>query len=179
MVNNRVSLASKVCIIALALFLLPAFVFAQQPSYGFHKGDYEFTLSGSGSSDKDLDNTVFATSFGIGYFFTDNFEAAVRQGIAFADFPGDNGWAGSTMLAVDYHIDLERFQPLIGVSAGYIYGNSESGVNDTWAGGPEAGVKYFINQTTFVSLLVQYNFSFRDDFDEGLFIYGLGLGVRF
>jgi hypothetical protein len=50
---------------------------------------------------------------------------------------------------------------------------------DTWAGGPEAGVKYFINQTTFVSLLVQYQFSFRDAFNEGMFIYGLGLGVRF
>jgi len=179
MVNNKVSLIAKVSIVVVALLLLPAFVFAQQPSYGFHKGDYEFTLSGSGTSDNNLDDTVFATSFSLGYFFTDNFEAALRQSIVFNDLPGDNGWGGSTNLAVDYHFDLARFQPLIGASVGYIYGNDESGIRDTWAGGPEAGVKYFINDTTFVSLLVQYQFSFRDAFDEGLFIYGLGLGVRF
>jgi len=179
MVNNKVSLIAKVSIVVVALLLLPAFVFAQQPSYGFHKGDYEFTLSGSGASDNDLDNTVFATSFGLGYFLTDYFEAALRQSIVFNDLPGDNGWGGSTNLAIDYHFDLARFQPLIGASVGYIYGNDESGIRDTWAGGPEAGVKYFINETTFVSLLVQYQFSFRDAFDEGLFTYGLGLGVRF
>lgn len=179
MVNNKVPLIAKVCIVAVALFLLPAFVFAQQPSYGFHKGDYEFTLSGSGTNDHNLDNTVLTTSFGLGYFFTDNFEGSLRQGISFVDLPGDNGWGGTTNLAVDYHFDLARFQPLIGASVGYIYGNDESGIRDTWAGGPEAGVKYFINETTFVSFLVQYHFSFKDDFDKGLFIYGLGLGVRF
>jgi len=180
MVMNRVSLIAKVCIVAVALLLVPSFVLAQQPAaYGFHKGDREFTLSGSGTTDNDFDNTTFTTSFSLGYFFTDNFEGVFRQGISFSDLPGDNSWGGSTNLAVDYHLDLARFQPLIGVSIGYIYGNDESGIRDTFAGGPEAGVKYFINETTFVSLLVQYQFSFRDAFDEGLFTYGLGLGVRF
>jgi hypothetical protein len=128
MVNNKVPLIAKVCIVVVALLLLPAFVLAAQPTYGFNKGDYEFTLSGSGTSDNDLDNTVFSTSFGLGYFFTDNFEGALRQSVSFNDFPGANGWSGSTSLAVDYHFDLERFQPLIGASAGYIYGNSKSGV---------------------------------------------------
>ncbi len=179
MVNKKVPLIAKVCIVVVALLLLPAFVFAQQPSYGFHKGDREFTLSGSGTSGHDLDNTVFTTSLSLGYFLTDNFEGALRQSLSFNDIPGDNSWMGSTNLAVDYHFNLARFQPLIGASVGYIYGNHESGVRDTWAAGPEAGVKYFINETTFVSLLVQYQISFRDAFDEGLFSYGLGLGVRF
>jgi len=176
MVNNKVPLIAKVCIVAVALFLLPTFVFAQQPSYGFHKGDLEFSLSGRGASDNNVDNTNFAISAGLGYFFTDNLEGELRQSIVFFDTPGDNFWSGSTELAADYHFDLDRFQPLIGASIAYNYGDD---ITDTWAGGPEAGVKYFINETTFVRALVQYQFFFRDSFSDGNFIYGLGLGVRF
>jgi len=176
MVNNKVPLIAKVCIVAVALLLLPTFVFAQQPSYGFHKGDLEFSLFGRGSSDNNVDNTNFSVSAGLGYFFTDNLEAELRQNILFVDTPGDNFWAGSTELAADYHFNLGRIQPLIGASIAYNYGDD---ITDTWAGGPEAGVKYFINQTTSVRALVQYQFPFKDSFNDGNFIYGLGLGVRF
>ncbi|MFZ3137980.1 MAG: outer membrane beta-barrel protein [Thermodesulfovibrionales bacterium] len=176
MVNNKVPLIAKVCIVVVALLLLPAFVFAQQPSYGFHKGDREFSIFGRGYSDNNVDNTVFTTSLSLGYFFTDNLEAELRQSLSFIDTHGDNFWGGSTELAADYHFDLDRFQPLIGASIAYNYGDD---ITDTWAGGPEAGVKYFINETTFIRALVQYQFPFRDSFNDGNFIYGLGLGVRF
>ena len=176
MVNKKVSVIAKVCIVAVALLLLPAFVFAQQPKWGFHKGDREFSISGSGSSDNNVDNTVFSISAGLGYFFTDNLEGELRQRIDFVDTPGDNFWGGSTELAADYHFNLGRIQPLIGASFGYIYGDD---ITDSWAGGPEAGAKIFINETTFVRAVVQYQFPFRDSFDDGRFIYGLGLGVRF
>jgi hypothetical protein len=176
MVNSKVPLIAKVCIVVVALLLLPAFVSAEQPTYGFHKGDLEFSIFGRGSSDNNVDNTNFSISAGLGYFFTDTIEAELRQNIIFIDTPGDNFWGGSTELAADYHFDLDRFQPLIGVSIAYNYGDD---IRDTWACGPEAGVKYFINQTTFVRTLVQYQFPVSDSFNDGNFIYGLGLGVRF
>jgi len=175
MMNNKVPLIAKVCIVAVALFLLPAFVFAQEPSYGFHKADYEFTLSGNGSSDHSLRRTNFATSLSLGYFFTDNFEGALRQDIGINQ--GGSSWNGATTLAIDYHFNLGRVQPLIGASFGYQYGDR---LKDQWAGGPEAGVKVFINQTTFIRALIQYTFPVTESFlSDGRFIYGLGLGVRF
>jgi hypothetical protein len=177
MVNSKVSLIAKVCIVAVALFLLPAFVFAEQPGYGFHTGDREFTLSGSGSSDHSLRRTDFATSLGLGYFFSDNFEGAIRQDIGLNDRAGSS-WSGATTLAIDYHFKLGSVvQPLIGASFGYSYGDR---IKDQWGAGPEAGVKVFINGTTFVRALVQYEFPVAESFkSDGRFIYGLGLGVRF
>jgi hypothetical protein len=176
MVNSKVSLIAKVCIVAVALCLLPAFVFAAEPTYGFHKGDREFTLSGSGSSDHSLRRTDFTTSLSVGYFLTDNFEGSFRQDIGINCREGSS-WDGATALAIDYHFNLGRVQPLIGVSAGYSYGDR---IKDQWVAGPEAGVKVFINQTTFVRAQVQYEFPVAESFkSDGRFIYGLGLGVRF
>ena len=176
MVKNKVPLIAKVCIVAVALFLLPAFVFAQEPSYGFHKRDYEFTLSGSGSSDHSLRRTDFTTSLSLGYFFTDNFEGALRQDIGINNRE-DSSWDGATALAIDYHFNLGRVQPLIGASFGYSYGDR---IDDEWGAGPEAGLKIFINQTTFIRALIQYTFPVQESFlSDGRFIYGLGLGVRF
>jgi hypothetical protein len=176
MVNNKVSLITKVCLIAVVVFLLPVFASAEQPTYGFHKTDYEFTLSGSGSSDHNLRRTDFATSLGLGYFFTDNFEAAVRQDFGLNDRQGSS-WSGATTLAIDYHFNLGRIQPLFGANFGYTYGDR---IDDQWVAGPEAGVKVFINQTTFIRALVQYEFPVAQSFlSDGRFIYGLGLGVRF
>jgi hypothetical protein len=180
--KSKMSFISRLGLIVVFLFVLPVFAFAQQPDYGFLKGDKTFTLSGAGSSDNDFDNTVFTTSFSLGYFFTDNFEGSLRQDVSFVDAPGDNLWNGATQLVVDYHFDLARFQPLLGASIGYLYGDN---VKDQFIAGPEAGVKWFINQTTYITALVQYQFLLDDDdgiddnFDDGRFVYGLGIGVRF
>lgn len=176
MMNNKVPLIAKVCIVVVALLLLPAFVLAEQPTYGFHKGDREFTLSGSGSSDHSLRRTDFTTSLSVGYFFSDGFEGSLRQDIGI-NSREDSSWDGATALAIDYHFNLGRVQPLIGASMGYSYGD---GIDDQWGAGPEAGVKIFINQTTFVRALAQYVFPVAGSFkSDGQFIYGLGLGVRF
>ena len=176
MMNNKVSLIAKVCIVVVALLLLPAFVLADQPTYGFHKGDREFTLSGSGSSDHSLRRTDFTTSLSLGYFFSDAFEGSLRQDIGINSREGSS-WDGATALAIDYHFNLGRVQPLIGASFGYSYGDR---IKDKWGAGPEAGLKIFINQTTFIRALAQYEFPVDGSFkSDGGFIYGLGLGVRF
>jgi hypothetical protein len=176
MANSKVSLIAKACIVAVALFLLPAFVSAEQTNYSFNKGDREFTLSGSGSSDNSVKHTDFTTSFSLGYFLMKNFEGAIRQDIGFNDRE-DSSWHGATSLAVDYHINLGRVQPLIGASFGYSYGES---IKDEWVTAPEVGMKIFINETTFIRALVQYAFPISGSVnDDGRFIYGLGLGVKF
>jgi hypothetical protein len=71
--------------------------------------------------------------------------------------------------------------PYVGANIGYVYGD---GVHDTFEAGPEGGVKFFVNSTTFIKLGVEYEFFFDkgDDtsnaFSDGQFIYSLGIGFR-
>lgn len=143
---------------------------------------WELLISGSGSSDNDFDAGGFGVNVQVGYFILDGLELALRQGITFADSGSESSWAGTTRVAVDYHFNLDRWQPFIGAQIGYVYGED---VHDTWQAGPEAGVKYFIKEEAFIYGLVEYQFFFDDAgdadsaFDDGQFVYTLGVGFTF
>ena len=161
----------------LGFFLAPCAAMAQ-----FQMGDKELTLNGNGSSDDDFDNTVFSVEAGLGYFFNKNLEGLVRQGVSVVDIPGSNDlWNASTRLGLDYHFDLQQWQPFLGASIGYLYGDS---VEETFIAGPEVGVKAFVNTTTFILASVEYQILFEDadeaddQFDDGRFVYNLGIGFR-
>jgi hypothetical protein len=165
-------------VVSLLCLVLPAATFAQ----GFTQGDKVLSLGGSGASDKDFADNVFTFEGSLGYFFTDNIEGAVRQGVAFNNTSSDdNDWAAATRAALDYNFDLGRWWPFVGGSFGYIYGDA---VSDTWVAGPEAGLRYFANETTYIQGLIEYEFFFdngddvSDAFDDGRFVYTLSLGFR-
>lgn len=159
-----------------------AMLSASTLSFGnFKQGDWELTLGGSGSNDNDFDAGGGSVSGSLGYFLTDNFEIALRQTVSYANTGDDSAWNGSTRGAIDFHFDLGRWQPFIGVNIGYLYGDNTT---DTWEAAPEGGVKYFVNDTTFIFAMAEYQFFFRDAgdadeaFDDGQFVYSLGLGFR-
>jgi len=83
-------------------------------------------------------------------------------------------------VAADYNFDFGKWVPFAGANFGYSYGNH--GYEDTFEVAPEAGLKYFLNTTTFVFGLAEYEIFFRNghgaDFDRGSWVYSLGLGVR-
>lgn len=172
MFNRIIAVAGLLCLV------LPATTFAQ----GFTQGDKVLFLGGSGSSDDEFDNNAFTFEGSLSYFFTDNLEGALRQGLTYSDIEdGGSNWAGATRVALDYNFDAGRWWPFVGASFGYIYGDL---VNDTFVAGPEAGLKYFVNETTFIMGLVEYEFFFDegdeadDAFDDGRFVYTLAMGVR-
>lgn len=142
---------------------------------------WELIISGGGSNDKDFDNGGFNLNVEAGYYFTPELFVGVRQGIGFADF-GDSSWSGSTSAAFDYHFNFERLRPFLGVSFGGIYGDD---VEETFIAGPEAGVKYYVKNDTFIYGRVAYEFLFEDAddaddaFDEGRFVYVVGIGFNF
>ena len=152
----------------LGMLAVPAVSNAQ-----FKQGDWEFTLSGSGSNDKDFETGAFTVAGSGGYFLNDQVEVGLRQGITWGD--GGSSWDGDTRVFADYHFDLDRWQPFVGANLGYIYGDN---VDDAWIAGPEAGVKYFVNSTTFIQLSAAYEFDLNNGFDGGSFFYGLGIGFR-
>ena len=161
----------KFVLVALfAMFLVPAAAQAQ-----YDEGDWEMFVSGSGASDSGFDNTSLSATASIGYFFNDNLEAGVRQGITFVDTDaGGSDFAASTAGFVDFHFDLDRWQPFVGAFVGYAYGD---GVDDDGNFGPEGGVKYFVNSTTFIAGTVQYVVPFDSDNDE-FWQYSIAVGWK-
>lgn len=172
------------CIMA-AMGLAAGLAGAQQDDmeeYGFMKEDWTMTLGGNGTSDKDFDTTIATVELGLEYFLTDTVAGAVRQGVSAVDQPGENAWNGSTRLALDYFFPVSPVVPYLGANLGYIYGD---GVEESFIGGPEGGIRAFVSESTFINFMVEYQFLFEDAdgadeaFDDGRFVYTMGLGVRF
>jgi len=164
------------------VMIVLSMVFVVPNAMAYKEGDLELTLGGSGSSDESLNGIVANIEAGLGYFMTQNFETIWRQGISFADMPGSNDWNGSTRLAFDYNFDRWRWYPYLGANIGYLYGDT---VEEQFIAGPEAGVKYFVNPTTYIIGGVEYQFLFTkanqadNNFDDGRFVYIIGIGFVF
>ena len=147
---------------------------------------WELTLVGSGASDEEFDSNAIGATAQVGYYFTDAMQANLRQ--SFSTSGGDTTegtWSASTAVGFDYHFDFgqdQRIIPFVGVAVGYNYGDD---TNDTFFAGPEAGVKFYVNDTTFIFGQVAYQFFFEDSddaddaFEDGSFVYSIGVGFRF
>lgn len=169
----------KVIVIA-ALCLLPVVARAQSAH-----GPFELELGGSGSNGPNFNGFDAAIDGSFGYFFTDVFEVSLKQTAAYNDI-GGVGWNASTRVGLDANIplgDSGQFMPYVGANIGYAYGHP---FHDTFEAAPEAGLKMFVNATTFVYVSVEYQFFFDQHtssagaaFHNGEFLYGLGLGFRF
>lgn len=146
-------------------------------------GSREITIGGSGSADNSLDDSGGGISLSYGKYTSDRVMWSLRQTINYSNPEGDStSWNGSTRIAADYHFGDNRLRPLLGANVGYIYGD---GVNDTWAAGLEGGLKYYVNDTTFVYGLLEYAWLFDDTddvddtFDDGRYLWSVGVGFNF
>jgi len=147
---------------------------------GLNAGDWEIVLAGSGGNDNNFDVGSFALAGSVGHFLSDSSEIGVRQSVLFSDF-GNSNWNGSTRLFYDYPLlPGSEVRPLIGANIGGVYGDT---VKDTFAAAPEVGFKFFLSPDAFLLLLAEYQFYFdstnnvNNGFDNGAFVYTLGIGV--
>jgi hypothetical protein len=163
-----------------ALCLIPAATAHAQTV----ENPWELTLGGGGFNSEDFDGFAARVDASVGYYFNEAWEVSLRQSITFDDFTGST-FDGSTRVALDVHFplgDRSQWVPFIGAEIGYVYGDS---VNDTFMAGPEAGLKYYVNSTTFVFVMAEYQFFFDsgdeadDAISDGQFLYTLGIGFRF
>jgi hypothetical protein len=161
--------------------LLPTMVMAQP-----EQGDWELTLQGGGFSDRDWNTHAFSAGVGVGYFLSREAEVGVRQGLAWTRVPstrdqfgnrirGTNSFDGVTRGFFDWHFDLDQFQPFIGVTAGYRYGD---GTRDSWVAGLEGGLKYYLHRNTFIYGMAEYQWLLRGRARDGGWVYSLGLGTN-
>ena len=148
-------------------------------------GNWELTLAGIGTSNQDFDEHALGANIGVGYFVFDGLELSLRQTISYVTGSDSDSTDASTTVALDWHLgfgDRRQWQPFIGAHVGYYYGDTFS---DTFEYGPEAGLKYFVNDTTFLYFRAEYQM-FSDTFGGGggsdqdrQFLYGVGIGFRF
>jgi len=146
-------------------------------------GDREVTLSGGGSSDKDFNDTVMSINGSWGTYLDESSMWGIRQTINARDSEGESvQFDGATRLFYDYHFGTGNTRPFVGLSLGGIYGEE---VDETFMGGPELGIKHWVQDKTFVTAMVEYQFLFksgsdaRDRYDDGAFFYSVGLGYNF
>ena len=152
--------------------------------YGPSEGSHEFQLSGTGTSDRGLDNGGFGVTGSYGWYLSRDLQLGIRQSVNWVSVErADDRLNGTTRGFADYHFNVtDRFRPFVGASVGVIYGD---GVKETGIIGPEIGVKYYLNQSTFVVGQMEYQYLFDDgdeidnNFDNGAFAYTLGLGLNF
>jgi hypothetical protein len=155
---------------ALLLVLLIPLAAPAQPAIG----DYEITLSGSGTAAKDFGDGAFGASIGVGKFIEPNVELGVRQSLAYVS---DGAlWFASTRFALDLHVTLGKAQPFVGASIGLDYGTDAKTV---WSFAPEAGLKWYLagGGRAFLYASIAYDIVFDSDIDNR-FVFNLGVGFN-
>lgn len=159
------------------LLILPAAANAGE----FKQGDRTFTLSGSGTSDKNFDSSAVSIEAQFGYFTKNNWELSFRQKIGYVKQESSE-WDFTSRIAADYYLDTVKFKgrlknmkAFVGASIGYYYDDDLSG---EYMYGPEAGLKFFFNDTTFALAMISFNFVDSDDKDDR-FDYTVGIGFKF
>lgn len=147
-------------------------------------GEREFTIGGSGATNKDFDDSFGGVNFAYGWYTSETQEWVIRQSINYSN-PNNGGqaWNGSTRLAFDQHFAAHgALRPFVGANFGGVYGDR---VRDTFAAGLEAGAKYYVQPRTFVYAMAEYNWFFRrarnvdNSFSDGLFNWSVGVGFNF
>lgn len=144
----------------------------------------EFTLGGSGTSNKDMNDSQGGVEFSYGSYLSPASVLSLRQSFSYVNpANGESGWNGASRLAYDYHLNHDGFtRPFIGVSAGRVYGDM---VHDSWTAGLEAGAKFFVRSRTFIQAMVSYDWLFErghqldDRFNNGRLGWNLGMGYQF
>lgn len=143
---------------------------------GPHAGNYEATLTGTGQSNTDFDRSNFGLGGSLGYYYTKNWLFSVKQSLQVND-NGDHTLLGSrTMFQAAYQWDLAKWQPYLGMNIGGVYG---AAVSDDALFGPELGVKYYVNESTFIFANVAYEMPIDECCNDGTIPYGLGIGFNF
>lgn len=151
---------------------------------------WEVTLGGVGSNDEKFDAGGGSLSGSVGYYFSEWTQLALRHNVSYSDDLGappgvspEDVWNFQTRVAFDLHFPMPVVTPYIGALVGYIYGDSD--VDDSFAIGPEAGVKIYVQHDAFIQLGAEWVFftdrdeSIDDTFEDGQIFYFAGIGLRF
>lgn len=139
-------------------------------------GDWEATLTGSGLSDYKFKDNSLGVTGSIGYYYTDNWLFSVKQSLANQAQGNSNLINARTVFQGAYQFDMGKWQPYVGMNVGAYYG---AGVSDDASFGPEVGLKYYVNESTFLYGNMAYEVPFDNCCKGGIVPYAIGVGFNF
>ncbi|MDH3317465.1 MAG: hypothetical protein OER43_17075 [Gammaproteobacteria bacterium] len=172
-----------VCLLVLmSVLLMPVVAKGAQAA-----GDKEFQISGGFFQNQgDAWTGTASGQVSLGYYFSPKWQVGARQlGSYSLNNDIEDVWTASTTAFVHRYFwvdkDDGRLQPFLGAFAGLAY----SDVDVTGTAGPTLGVRYFVNNTTFLVTQYRYEFYFSeldagdetDDFTDGTHTLTVGFGV--
>ena len=143
---------------------------------GPHAGNYEATLTGTGQSNDDFDKSNFGVTGSVGYYYTKNWLFSIKQGLQANDNGNNTLISGRTIFQGAYQFDMGKWQPYVGLNVGGVYG---AGVHDKALFGPEVGIKYFVNESTFLFGNIAYEVPIDECCNNGNVPYSVGVGFDF
>ena len=102
---------------------------------------------------------------------------SLKQGVFHSFNAVDEGFAGRSVLSLDFAPDLGVVRPRLSLNGGGVYGH---GVQDGFVVGPELALDINLFRGFTLRPKVAYDYQFRNpDWDEGILWAGLDLGIRF
>jgi hypothetical protein len=144
---------------------------------GPRKGDWEGFIGGSGTSNGEFNDNALGVTGSIGYYVLSWMPVNLRQSYVsrFGHRVNDRHDFATTG-AIDFQGPFGRFQPFLGGFGGYTYGHQSSPII-----GPEGGIKFYVNESTFIQGLMQYGWLTDKtlEWDNGRAVYTIGLGWNF
>lgn len=162
-----------------ALFLAGAVLMPLPTAAAPVGGDSEVQVSGGAFHRQGSDSGAFNADLSYGYYLSPGWELGLRQGVNYNFI--DNGrdfWTATTTPFIHYNLQLGRFVPYVGGSIGAVYNDRDfSGVI-----GPNAGLKLFFDDQTFLNLGYRYEYFFSrfkdidNNSNHGNHIGNIGIG---
>ncbi|HSE82938.1 MAG TPA: hypothetical protein VLB01_00150 [Thermodesulfobacteriota bacterium] len=135
--------------------------FVATPSYSVQSvGSSEIQVSGGFFHAQDSNTSDLSADVSYGYYFFQPLEVGIRQGINYTFINNaDNPWLATTTPFIDYYFFADRnFQPFVGGFGGIVWNDDDI----TGTIGPEGGIKYYVNDTTFLEARYRYEWFFND-----------------
>jgi hypothetical protein len=163
---------------ALGLFLA---VLWSQPSFAAPvDGDNEIQVSGGAFHAQGSNTGSFTGDISYGYYLTPGWELGLRQAVnyTFVDH-GPDSWLATTTPFILYNFRItDILVPYLGISGGVVWNDRD--ITGTF--GPNAGLKLFVADQTFINLGYRYEWFFnnfeqaKDDRTHGNHVANIGLG---
>lgn len=164
----------------LSALAIPAIAFAEVGAQA-----EDITVQGSllANNGPDFDGFNISLQGQVEYFVSEAIGLRLTQTLGYTDV-GVDGSAlnGTTGIGASWNFNLDQWVPYVACNFGYVYGDN---VSDSLYLAPEAGVKYYANETTFVFGSVAYQWYFDSDDDvfgqsvsDGQFVYAVGIGFE-
>ena len=144
-------------------------------------GDSEIEVAAGFFHAQGSSTGAFSADLKYGYFLTRGWELGLRQGLNYNFIDGGRDfWTATTTPFLHYNFNFGRFVPYLGGSIGLLYNDQKV----TGVAGPNAGLKLFFDDQTYLSVGYRYEIYFSslpaidNNSHHGNHVANIGIGFE-